>query len=106
MFVHEQNIVLEARIEMRLQSQVHDHRVVMTIDVRVYAIQALEDIADGLWEVLGKGHTNAAWEGGFVVNIGLYPRHEVLDILGRRHLGGLGKAGCGILPEIFESSAR
>lgn len=95
--------MLETRVEMRLEAEVHDDGIVMAVDVRVDAIQALEDVADTLWEVFGEGNANARWEGGLVIDVGLDPGHEVLDVFGCGHLGGFWVAGCGVLPEVFES---
>ena len=79
----------------------HDHGVVMAVDVRVDAVQALEELADDGGEVLGKGDADAGGEGGFVVDVGLHPRHQVLDVLGRGHLGGFFERGA-VLPEVLE----
>jgi hypothetical protein len=102
-FVHKEHIVLEACVEMRLQAQVNNDRIVMTVDMCVDAVQALEDVAHGLWEMLGERYADPAGKGGLVVNVGLHPGHEVLDVLGRRHLGRFRIAGRSVLPEIFES---
>lgn len=81
----------------------HDHRVVMAVDVCVDAIQALEDLADGGRKVFGERHADAGREGGFVVDVGLYPCHEMFDVFWSRHLGRFGVSCCSVLPEIFES---
>jgi hypothetical protein len=102
MLIDKQHVMLEARIQMRFQAQMHNDGIVMTVDMRVDAIQALEDIADGGGEVFGEGHADAAGEGGFVIDVGLNPGHEVLDVFGGGHLRGLGVAGGGVLPEVLE----
>ena len=51
--------------------------------------------------MFGEGHTDAGREGGFVVNVRLYPGHQVLDVFGRRHLSGA-LVGFRILPEVFK----
>lgn len=43
--IDKQDIVLEARVEVRFKTQVDDNRVVVTVDVRVRPIQPLEDLA-------------------------------------------------------------
>jgi hypothetical protein len=46
--------------------------------------------------------TDTAWKCCFIVNVALYPRHQVLDVLGSRHLCWSLKV-FGVLPEVFES---
>jgi hypothetical protein len=106
MLIDEQDVVLEAGVEMWFESQMYDDGVMMAVDVRVDAIEALEDVADGRREVFGEGHADAGGECGFVVDVGLHPGHEVLDVFGRRHLGGFWVAGRGVLPEVLESRGR
>lgn len=60
----------------------HDHRVVMAVDVCVDSVQSLEDLFDCRLEVLWEGGTDAGGEDGFVVDEGLCPGHEVLDVFG------------------------
>lgn len=57
MLIYEQNVVLEAGVEMWLETQVDNDRVVVAVDVRIDAIEALEDLADGLPKVLGEWNT-------------------------------------------------
>jgi hypothetical protein len=94
MLIHKQDVVLEARIEMWLEAQVHNDRVVVAVDVGVDSVEAFEELAQGGREVFRKGC--------LVVNVRLYPGHQVLDIFGRRHLGWA-LVGFGVLPEVFES---
>jgi hypothetical protein len=101
MLINEQDIVLEARIEMRLETQLNDDVVVVAVYVRVHAVQALEHVADQSGERLWKRHADAGREHGFVVYVGLDPGHEVLDVFGRRHFGGL-LVRLGVLPQILE----
>ena len=103
MLINEQHIVLEARIQMRLKTQMHHDRVMMTVDVRIDTVETLEQLSYGAGKVFGKGNADAGGKGGFVVDVGLDPGHEVLDVLGCGHLGGFGKAGRGVLPEVFKS---
>lgn len=81
----------------------HNDWVMVTVNVSVDPVEALEELADGGLEVLGEGRTDARGEHGFVVNVRLYPCHEVFDVFGRGHLGRFGVAGRGVLPEVFES---
>ncbi len=54
MLIDEENILLEASVEMRLQTQLSDHGVVVAVDVGVDTVHALEYLAhqgrEGLWE--------------------------------------------------------
>jgi hypothetical protein len=59
MLIDEQDIVLEAGIEMWLETQVDDDGIVVTVDVGVYSIQALENLPDCLIETLGEWDTCA-----------------------------------------------
>lgn len=89
MLIDEKHVMLEARIEMRLEAQLNDDRVVVAVDVRIDAVQTLEHVSDQGGEGFGKGDADARGEHGFVVHVGLHPGHEVFDVLGRGHLGGL-----------------
>jgi hypothetical protein len=102
MLINKQHIMLKACIEMRLKTQLNNDRVVVAVNVRVDAVQALEHVADEGGKGLGKGHADTRGKHGFVVDVGLHPGHEVFDVLGRRHLGGLFE-GFRVLPEVFES---
>lgn len=54
MFMNEEDIVFEAGVEMWLETEVHDNRIMMTVDVCVDAVQAFEDLSNqgrkSLWE--------------------------------------------------------
>lgn len=102
MLIHKQNVVLETRIEMRLQPQLHHNWVVVAVDMCVYAIQPLEDLLDSGREVFGEGDADAAGEDSLVVDVRLHPCHQVLDVGWGGHLGGFWVASCGVLPEVFE----
>ena len=79
----------------------HNHGVVMAVDMRVDPIQPLEELSDDGGEGLREGDADAGGEGGLVVDVGLHPRHQVLDVLGGGHLGGFFVRG-GVLPEVLE----
>jgi hypothetical protein len=102
MLMHKQHVVLEAGIQMRLQSQLYHHGIVMTIDMRVDTIQPLEDLLDGCGEGFRERDANSGGEDGFIVNVRLHPRHQVFDVGWGGHLGGFGVAGRSVLPEVFE----
>lgn len=46
MLIDKQHIVLEACVQMGFQTQLNDDRVVVTVDVGVDTVEALEDLAD------------------------------------------------------------
>jgi tetrahydromethanopterin S-methyltransferase subunit B len=54
--VDEQNVMLEASIEMWFKTKVDDDRVVVTIDVCINTVKTLEDLADSLTKSLGEGN--------------------------------------------------
>lgn len=54
MLVDEKDIVLEASIEMGLETQLTNHWVVMAVDMRIDTVHSLEDLSDHAWEVLGE----------------------------------------------------
>ena len=102
MFVYEKHVMLEARVKMRLESKMDHDRVVVTVDVRVDAVETLEDLANGGSEGFWKANANPRGKHGFIVDIGLDPGHEVLDVFRRWHFGRTFVV-FGILPEVFES---
>jgi hypothetical protein len=89
MLINEQNIVLEAGIEMRFEAQLNNNRVVVAVDVCVDAVETLKDISKEGGKRLREGNTNPAREHLLVVDVALDPGHEVLDIFRCGHLGGL-----------------
>lgn len=109
--------MLEARVEMWLQSKLANHRVVVAVDVGVDSIHALEDLADKAGECLGEGDawcrlvscvcciskrlTNLAWHKRFVVNGGLHPSHELFYVGRGCHLCRL-LVVVVILPQVLE----
>lgn len=102
MLIHEEDIVLKTRVQMRLKPQLNNNWVVVAVDMRVHAIQTLKDLLDGRGEVFGEGDADAAGEDGFVVDVRLHPCHEVFDVCWGGHLRGFGVSRCGVLPEVFE----
>lgn len=42
--INEENIVLEACVEMRLEPKMNNHRVVVAVNVSIYPIEALEEL--------------------------------------------------------------
>lgn len=55
MLVDEQDVLLEACIQMRLETELADHGVVVAVNVGVDTVHALEDLADQRWERFGEG---------------------------------------------------
>ena len=55
-FVNEQNVMLEARVQMWFQSQLDNDRVMMTVYVGIHTVQALEELTYQGWKRLGKGN--------------------------------------------------
>jgi hypothetical protein len=86
--VDEVDEMLEAGVEVVLEAEADDVGEVGVVDVRVDPEQALEDGLDLLQEVLGEGHAHHAGEEGLVVELGLGPRHQEVDVLGGRDLEG------------------
>ena len=56
MLVDEQDIVFEAGVEVRLQTELNDDRIVMAVDMRVDPIKSLEQLPDQGWERLRERH--------------------------------------------------
>lgn len=121
MFIDEQDVVLEASIQMWLEAEVYHDRVVVAVDMGVDTVQALEDLPEETGECLRKGntcnpamsavaplrsivrriHTDAAGKHLLVVDIALHPGHQMLDIFRCRHLGWSLEV-LRILPEVLE----
>ena len=56
MLVNEQDIMLEAGVEVWLETKMNDDWVVVTVDVGVDSVQTLEDLANCLRELLREGN--------------------------------------------------
>jgi hypothetical protein len=100
--VDEEDVLLEAGVEVGLEAELADDGVVVAVNVGVDAVHALEDLADEAGELLGEGDADARGQDGLVVNIALYPRHELLNVGRRRHLGWALVVFV-VLPEVLES---
>jgi hypothetical protein len=55
--IDEEDVVLEAGIEMSLESQLANNWVVVTVDVGVHTVHPLEDLLNHAREGFGKWHT-------------------------------------------------
>jgi hypothetical protein len=107
-FIDKQDVVLEAGVQVGLETEMYHNRVVVTVDVCVDSVQTLEDLAEETGEGLGEGDTcrcdqvsdgsqntpatlgiftDATGKHLLIVDIALYPTHEVLNVFGGRHLG-------------------
>lgn len=94
--------MLEAGVEMRLETEVDDDGVVVAINVGVHAVEALENLEDQWAERSWKADTDTGGEHGFIVDVGLYPGHEVFNVLRGGHLCGLLELVV-VLPKVFKS---
>ena len=55
--VDKQDIVLETGIEMWLEAELHDHWIVMAVDVSVDTIESLEHLTNGCGKSFWERHT-------------------------------------------------
>ena len=94
--------MLEARVEVWLEPQLDDDRVVVAVDMCVNTIQAFEDVTEKSREGLREWDADSAREHLLIVDVALNPRHQVLDILWCGHLCRL-LVVLAILPEVFKS---
>lgn len=78
MLIDEENVVLEAGIQMRLEAQVDDDWVVVTVDVSVDTVEAFEHLPEEAWECFWEGD---AWEGKRVSINRLYMIEGSLPVL-------------------------
>lgn len=122
MLIDKKHILLEAGVEMRLQPQLPDYRIVVAVDVRVHTVHSLEDLTNESWEGFGKRNaydcrqqsyriasvitqdkalTNLAGHDGFIVDVGLNPCHQLFDVGWCSHLGRP-LIILAVLPKIFE----
>lgn len=99
--VDEEDVLLEACVEVGLEAELADDGVVVAVDMGVDAVHALEDLADERGEGLGEGDADARGHHRLVVDVALHPRHELLDVGRGRHLGG-SLVRLAVLPEVLE----
>ena len=57
MLIDEQNIMLEARIQVRLKSQLHNDRIMVTVNMGIHSVQTLEELSNQGRECLWEGNT-------------------------------------------------
>ena len=46
MLVDKEDIMLEASVEMRFEPKLHDDRIMVTVNVGIYPIQSLKELAN------------------------------------------------------------
>lgn len=57
MFVNEEYIVLEAGVEVGLETEMHNHWVVVAVNVGIHSVETLEDLAQETGEGFREGNT-------------------------------------------------
>lgn len=79
--VYEEDEVLEARVQVVLQSQAHYVVEVAVVHMRVHSEQSLEYYFDDALEASGEWHLDLGREYGLIVELALDPGHEEVDVL-------------------------
>jgi hypothetical protein len=92
--------VLEASVQVSFSTKLDDAREVREVYMSIDTEKTLEDLLDASAEVLGELGSKLKREDLLVVELGLDPTHEEVDVLGRRHLDRLLVLNT-IHPEIF-----
>lgn len=84
--------MLEARVEVRLKSELNDDGIMMAVNVGIHSVKSLEDLSDEHWKslwkrnpldymsrtkptMIGKDFTNPARKHSLVVDVSLNPSH-------------------------------
>lgn len=93
--------MLEARVQMRLETQAAHHAVMMAINVRVYAIQTFEDGANGGLEAARKRHAGTSGENGRIAEVVAGPSEQMRNVRRRGQSRGFGESR-GVVPQVFE----
>ena len=60
MLINEENVVLEARVQMGLEPKLYNNRVMVTVDMGVHSVESFEDLTDQDWECFREGNTYAS----------------------------------------------
>lgn len=81
--------VLEARVQVRLGANLLTSLKVTVVNVPIQAHEAAENVRHDLFEVARKLCAVVDWEQRRIADLLLDPREHELDVLERRHLGGL-----------------
>jgi len=100
--VDEEDVLLEAGVEVGLEAELADNGVVVAVDVGVDTVHALEDLTHSLRERLRERHADTRGEHALVVDVPLYPAHQLLDVGGCRHLRRA-LVCLAVLPEVLKS---
>lgn len=61
----------------------------VAVNVGIDSVETLEDLEDQGTKGSREAYADSRWEHGFIVDVGLYPGHEVFDVLWGCHLRGL-----------------
>lgn len=124
MLVDKKYIVFETGVQVRLQTELNNDRIVVTVDMGINPVKPFEQLPGERGERLGKRHTCIVSVGAstdprqrnpsertdfarkhlLVVDVALDPSHEMFNVFRRRHLCRLLKF-VGVLPEILEPGA-
>lgn len=103
--LHKEDEVLEGGVEVSLFLQLHHRVKMLVVDVCVDPEQTLQDGLGHRHEVLGEGHADLGREEGLVVQLVLYPGHQVVNVLGGGAFDGLLNVGA-ICPVVLVSRSR
>lgn len=57
MLINEENIMLTARIQVRLESKLNDDGIMMAVNMCVHSVKSFEDLADEGGKCLWKGNS-------------------------------------------------
>jgi len=93
--------MLERGVHMGVQTKRDDDRIVVAVYVCLNTEETLDELAHGCLKVLWEVDPNPGGKDLLVVDIRLYPAHEVLDVFGSRHLRGTLVLPL-VLPEVLE----
>lgn len=99
--LYEQDVMLEARVQMCLEPQPSHDTVVVAVNMCVNAIQALEDGSDRGLEAARKRHAGLRGEDVGIAEVVARPCQKMRNVRRRWETGGLGE-GRGIVPQVFE----
>lgn len=82
--LNKENEVLEGGVEVGLLLQLHDRVKMLMVDVSVNPEQALQDGFGHGHEVFGEGNSNLRGKKCLIIQLILYPGHQVVYVLGSR----------------------
>lgn len=82
--LNKENEVLEGGVEVGLLLQLHDGVKMLMVDVSVNPEQTLQDGFGHRHEVFGEGNSNLRGKKCLIIQLILYPGHQVVYVLGSR----------------------